>query len=244
MVNMKQLIIIYGPPRSATSFLLDCLVEHPLIRGVNEPPGIDYLGDPDNVVTLDKLWEEKVVRAGGWMVPEEQFFLALKAPGYCFAYPYFNYLEKMGKYKVFYIHVSRDPFEVVDSMLKHEQSIGVLNMDIVSTDCPRDMLAKYGPLWKKAKTLGEEAMLVNRAMLRYEWHIGSIHMNMLEKSLVLAPYRKRGEAKRIADELVEHLGIVESEAMTEALGKFYHRKVSKKVAMMIEELLMPEMKVL
>lgn len=241
---MKNLVIVYGPPRTASSFLVSALVQHKQCFGTdalknedsrelktNENPLINIHGSSDDAETIDRLWQEHVPEG------EKDCYLVLRAPGYCFAYPYFSNLKN---YACKYIFVDRNPIEVADSMCNHEPSRSVLNRDLVGTDCPDR--EKYNELWLAAGRLNEEAAFINRALLRYDWHIKGTPGEMIEKSLVLKPYSSRKNSEQVAKKIEKYLSINPDEAMRKALGKFYHRSLSIKRKAEIKGLILPEIK--
>lgn len=241
---MKNLVIVYGPPRTASKFLASALVQHRQCFGTDalkdedpkelwtsENPFIDYYGSPDDAETIDKLWQEHVPE------DEKNCYLVMRAPGYCFAYPYFSNLKN---YACKYISVDRNPIEVADSMCNHEQSRAVLKNDLVSTDCPDR--EKYNELWLAAGRLDEEATSINRALLRYDWHIKGTPGEMIEKSLTLKPYSSRKNSEQVAKRIEKYLSIEPDETMRKALEKFYHRSLSIKRKAEIKGLILPEIK--
>jgi len=239
---MRNLLIIYGPPRTASSFLVSALVQHRQCFGTdalkdedpkelrtNENPFIDYYGSPDNAETIDRLWQEHVPEG------EQNGYLVMRAPGYCYAYPYFS---KLKDYACKYIFVDRNSFEVADSMLGHAPSQAVLRMPLVGTDCPDR--EKYDELWLAAGKLYAEAAFVNRALLRYDWHIKSIPDEMMKESLALKAYSARKSGKDIAAKIERYLNIEPDEAMTKVLNEFHHRSLTKKRKAEIESFILPE----
>nr|BDD45804.1 hypothetical protein 3 [bacterium] len=172
----------------------------------NEPPGINYYGPPSNTEVLDKLWLESVV--------SRENHLVLKAPGYCFAWPYFSNLKE---YECKYIYCRRPWYEVADSMIRHEGSRHVFGLDLVSTSCPRHRLEEFEPTWKTASE-------INKAALRYIWHISEIPPEMVKASLRME-YHMRTDPKWSNDALMNYLGIPHSDAMLEELGNFKARKI-------------------
>lgn len=249
---MKNLVIVYGPPRTASSFLVSALVQHKQCFGTdalknedskelktNENPFINIHGSSDDAETIDRLWQKHVPEG------EKDCYLVLRAPGYCFAYPYFSNLKS---YACKYIFVDRNPIEVADSMCNHEPSQSVLKRDLVGTDCPEK--EKYNEFWLAAGRLvkikhievDEEAALINRALLRYDWHIKGTPDEMMEKSLVLKPYSSRKNSEQVAKKIEKYLSIKPDEAMRKALGKFYHRSLSIKRKAEIKAFILPEIK--
>jgi len=233
---MKNLVIIYGPPRTASSFLLGALVQHrqcfgtdwfkgKKVGGTNENPHLKSPG------VLDGLWTEFVPKA------TKGVYLILKAPGYCFAYPYFSNLEG---YECKYIFVDRDPIEVADSMSTHDSSRTVLMMNLESTDCPNKK--DYQSLWDLTEDLPIELKIINRAIIRYHWHIKNIPYEMLKQSLNLAPYRVRKQGKETAKKIQDYLNIPPDNKMTLALNDFYYRTVSVKRQKEIKDALLPTIK--
>ena len=231
---MKNLIIIYGPPRTASSFLLGALVQHrqcfgtdwfkdKKVGGTNENPQLKSPG------VLDTLWKKFVPKG------KRNCYLVLKAPGYCFAYPYFNNLKD---YECKYIFVDRDPVEIADSMWSHEASQNVLKMNLESTDCPNK--DAYRDSWLLTESLPKEAKIVNRALLRYDWHIKNIPSEMLEKSLTLVPYKMRKQGKEIAKKIETYLSIEPDRNMTIVLNDFYHRSLTTIRRKEIEKLILSE----
>ncbi len=210
---MRNLAIIYGPPRSATTFLHDALIQHKQCFGgkeTNENPWINT----NDTKEIDRLWNEYVPTLARFV----SRYLVLKAPGYGFEYHYFNSLKG---YDCKYLFVNRDPIEVIDSMLSHKVCLEVAEMDIESTDCPRRMLDDLGYLW-------DESDLINRMALHYFWHIEGMDPELENVQLSLTPYKARNDGVKMAANIAYHLGIDSDPAMTKALTKFYHRSVTAK----------------
>jgi len=240
---MKNLIVIYGSPRTASSFLLGALVQHKQcfgtdwlkekkVGGTNENSRINIHGNPNDTQTIDDLWKEFVPKQ-----TKDSAYLVLKAPGYCFAYPYFS---KLKGYACKYIFVDRDPIEVADSMSTHDPSRNVLLMNLESTDCPNK--EDYRTLWDLTEDLSIEMKIINRAIIRYHWHIKNIPYEMLEQSLNLALYRVRKHGKETAKKIQEYLDIPPDNKMSLALDDFYHRTVSVKRQKEIKDALLPTIK--
>uniref|UniRef100_A0A6M3J8J8 Uncharacterized protein n=1 Tax=viral metagenome TaxID=1070528 RepID=A0A6M3J8J8_9ZZZZ len=213
---MRKLVIIYGPPRSAASLLLKALLAHPEITGYtveggvggsDENPLLDCF-DIGNTTELDRLWNE--------VSPIPGQYLALKAPGYCFAYEYFNTLSN---YECKYIGVGRDPYEVVDSMLNHDISRSVLGIVIDGTDCPKDKTDSLRARWDA----GNE---YQRALMRYRWHVDNIAKEQQESGIMLTPYHIRNDGKKMAKSIEAYLGLTPWSGFANELSKFYHRKIS------------------
>ena len=233
---MRKLVIIYGPPRTASSFLLGALVQHKQcfgtdwfknkkVGGTNENPKIKEPG------MLDSLWTEFVPKT------KQDSYLVLKAPGYCFAYSFFSNLKE---YECKYIFIDRDPIEVADSMSTHDPSRGVLLMDLESTDCPNK--GSYQEYWDLTENLPVEEKILNRAILRHNWHIKNIPYEMLEQSLNLAPYKARKHGKEIAKKIEGYLGISPDSKMAMGLKDFCYRTVSMQRKKEITDTLLPGIK--
>lgn len=208
---MKKLIVIYGPPRSSTTFTLGCLVQHPYIFGqdpdkeklskgkTNENGNIDVsnMGNYDEIERLFNVFE----------IPE-YCYLVIKAPGYCMAWDYFN----NSPYECKYIFTNREKWSCVNSMMNHEPSFNVLKLNLESTDCPRDRLSFYEKLWK-------ESELEGRALLRYHWHVDTIHPDMKKQSLAIdyTTRQKKIQNDFIYQNILFYLGIKDDECLRESL---------------------------
>lgn len=225
---MKNLAIIYGSPRTATTFLHDALIQHKQCFGgteTNENSNIRM--EEGDTTELDRLWEELVLP---W--EEDEGYLVLKAGGYGFAYHYFNDLKD---YNCKYLFVDRDSIEVIDSMMSHDMCLRVIKMELASTDCPKERL---GDLWQ----LWEEGDAVNRSALHYIWHVEGIDPDMKNESLSLTPYKTRRDGKTVAGMIERYLRIDPDPNLAKALSGFYHRTITKKRRAELESKIVPEVK--
>lgn len=211
----RWLAVIFGTPRSATTFLLGALVQHkdcagtdptrdPKPQGTNENPYINT-NDIHDTRMIDELWHRFVKR--------NERYMCLKAPGYSLAYPYFDAIP----YNCKYLHCWREPLSVANSICNHPHGQRVLDMDIISTDCPRAMLPVYEPLWNKLDDLHR----INRALLRIAWHIECTDPAMMEQALTL--FKDPVEPR----EICAYLDIAEDEDFARAYAKYEPNGLSR-----------------
>jgi hypothetical protein len=219
---VRKLIIIYGSPGSAIDFTLGCLIQHPYCYGelpdtdtpieykTNESPLIDItdIGNYDHIEFLFDYYK----------VPE-YCYLILKSPGYCFAWNYFN----DSPFDCKYIYVTRSPYGIVDSMLKHKSCLDMCRSDIKGTDCPKNKRKFYKKLWNESNFEG-------KCLLRYHWYTTAIHPNMLKKSLILDQFQVKSvmpKTKNIIYNLVMyHLQLKDDEAVKDCFTMFRYKKLN------------------
>jgi hypothetical protein len=223
---MNKLIIIYGSPRTATSFTLGCLVQHPYCYG--EVPDtnttLEYKTNENQNIPVNALnkgignYKEIERLFDIYQVPEYAY-LVIKAPGYCMAWDYFN----NSPFDCKYIYTVRSPYGVIKSMLDHEDSLEIIKRPIESTDCPRNKINFYKKLWNESNFEG-------KAYLRYHWHVNSIHPDMLKKSLVLDQYQTKSvqpKKQNITYQLVmSYLQLKDDEAVKNGFTLFRYKKLN------------------
>jgi len=218
---MKNLCVIYGPPRSDTTFMLGALVQHPLCFGTdlltkkaqiqeyttNENPflRVDQIA---NYTTLEKLFQY-------YNVPDDGY-LVIKAPGYCFAWEYFN----KSPYNCKYIFVNRDPFECVKSMMSIDTIRDISNLSIESTSCPKDRFEFYQDIWNQSTIEG-------KCLLRWHYHIDNIPKKMKKVSLNLSDYTSRKKANEVYLKIISYLQIPGNKSLETTLSLFRHKKMTK-----------------
>lgn len=221
----RNLIIIYGAPRTGTTQLWDAIRRHPRVFGsqyTNEPKfDIDY---PE---LLDKLWEDEFAKAVDVNVTTELLptHMVIKSPGYGFKFDFFENLEN---YQCYYLFTDRDVVEVVDSMSKHEMSRKICGFDFESADCPVNLRDKFRDKWNKCGGLTDEQRIIRRSHYRYSWHVEGIPIDMLKKSLRLVPYESRLYCNHIAARILGFCGLpaVGGAVWLGELAKFYRRVLS------------------
>lgn len=230
----RKMIVICGPPRSATTFLLTAMLKHPYIIGAEEPygtnenPDIELHREPkESLEVLNNLWTAFVTHR-----TRRDGYLAVKAPGYCFGYKWF---EGLDGWDCKYILVHRGPYETADSMVSHDASRRVLEMSIESTDCPSGLIGFYRTLWSQSDPYG-------RAILRWHWHVSVADKEMGKVALLLRQYKSRTDGKKTADKIIEFLELPRNVEMQKAMSGFYDRKLSKKKLLEIESALLPQVK--
>ena len=161
---MKNLIVIYGAPRTGTTHLWEAIRKHPQVFGdesTNEP-SFDVEADYE----LDMFWDRQYEIAGS---PSDPSYLVIKAPGYGSKWDFFKDLADIG-FNASFIFTDRDMLEVVDSMRKHEQSRQICDFDIESTDCPEHLLERYREKWDSCGGLQDVQRIIRRCYYRYSWH--------------------------------------------------------------------------
>jgi hypothetical protein len=204
----NRLVVICGSPRTGTTHLLASLLSHKQIKGsmedCNENPKIN-IKDLKNYEELNFLFKKYEVL--------ENELLAIKAPGYCFGFDYFN----SSFFDCYYIYTSRYWWEIVESMLNHKSSLDILKMDLDSTDCPDK--EKYFLLWEETKLLLQND-LIKRAKARIDWH------NLNEKMRlegVEIPYISRMNPGLVYNKLLTYLDIDYDYDLLASLSTFYYR---------------------
>jgi hypothetical protein len=224
---MKKLVVIYGPPRSATTFMLGALVQHVKCHGtdvLNADLGVSEIitheGTNENpLIEINQVGEYSPILSlfEKLNVPDNEY-LVIKAPGYCSAWEYF----KNSPFDCKFIFVNRDKYEVGYSMMNHENSRKVLDFDIMSVDCPKDKIDFYQDLWNESKPEG-------RALLRVHWHLNSIHPDMKKASLCFNDYSGRQDAYKTYMNIINYLHIPGNESLEAALNLFKFKKTRPNV---------------
>lgn len=217
----RNLIVIYGSPRTGTSHLFDALIRHPECfgshgkEGTNEPSRISF--DEDGLVEVNRLWDLHRKDGREWMI--------LKAPGFCFGWDFFRNLPG---YTCKYLYCDRDMAEVVNSMMSHEPSRKFAQYDFDSTDCPEGLKEKFRPLWNNLNQVPDEERVVSRMFYRYRWHVDSIPMPMLQASLRVVPYEARLYSHQIASLICAYTGLKGhgGTAWVAVLRDFWYRRLT------------------
>jgi len=205
---MKKLLIIYGPPRSATSFMLGALVQHPLCFGSDTNENSKTFPSINSYEIIEKLFQSHNIPNNGYLV--------VASPKYCFNWKYFN----NSSYACKYIYVQCDPFPCVKSMVNHDASIEMCTRSLEFTDCPKDKIKFYREIWDQSSTEG-------KALLRWHWHVNGIPMAMKKASLKLSDYKGRKKANEIYLKIISYLQIPGSPPLKEALALFNYKKMNK-----------------
>lgn len=217
---MRKLVVIYGSPGSHSYQIAQSLFVHPKCVGSNnitiQPTDINYYGPPDNTERLDELWELFSSKSSRLVGSEDDKYLVIEAPGYCFAYPYFSNLKG---YSCKYIYTNRDPYEIIYDMVNDDMALSILDMDLVSTDCPRHRLKRWQNSWDELDNHSDEMKYSNRAMIRCIWHLQEIPPEMLSESLRIE-YRNRENSGFIEKAVTKYLGINKSKKVLDRLSGF------------------------
>jgi len=223
-MEKRKLAIIFGAPRTGTTHLLESLIAHDSCFGgmsgedSNEPHDIN-LSDPTDTAALDERWERLSV------TKENPVYLVLKSPGYCMNG--WNYFSNLENYESKFIYTDRNPIEVVDSMMNHEGSRKILDLQIESTDCPKDQIVAFQNQWNQVAGNVDEQRLATRAYVRYVWHIRNIPPDLFNGCLRLVPYESRLYVGMTASIILGWLRIPKGgDRWFEILREFEHRKLS------------------
>ncbi|MHA2079494.1 MAG: hypothetical protein ACW99X_18030, partial [Candidatus Thorarchaeota archaeon] len=219
----RKLVIIFGAPRTATTHLLQALLEHDCCFGgmgaenSNEPNDIN-LEDPTDTAALDERYERLS------MTKENPEYLVLKSPGYCmYGWDYFSRLDR---YESKFIQTDRNPIEIVDSMMNHDISRTILDMEIESTDCPKDKLELLKPKWDAVAGHIDEQRWATRAYVRYAWHVQSMSPGLNNNCLRLTPYKSRLYVSLTASMILGWLRLPRgSDRWYEILREFQYRDI-------------------
>lgn len=242
---MKKLAIIYGSPRTGTSFLHECLCGHRSCAGSDKTsePESKY-GIPQNVENIlqemiDMLWAEQWgeaqdLRPDSFPVGK---YLVMKSPGFC-REDECKALKELVGYDCKFIHTDRSPASVIDSMLLHEISRNVLGIVIEGTDCSERFLSLYKPLWDKVGD--DEVGLINRGFMRYLWHVKDILPQQLKESLVLR-YEDRVKHIAVSKKIEKYLEIPHDGEFQKKMREFDYREPSTDRIKFIEDSIIPEL---
>lgn len=234
---MKRLAIIYGSPRTGTSFLHECLCSHEDCAGsdkTSEPesrygilPSVKNMDVFQKLV--DVLWNEHC--------ENREEYLVMKSPGFCSDGEY-RALKGLVGYDCRFIHTTRLPASVIDSMLLHKISKNVLGIVIEGTDCPKEFLSLYKPLWDKVGD--DDAGLINKGFMRVSWYLKSISSQQIDESLVLK-YEDRVKHAVTSKKIEQHLGISHDSGFQKKMGEFDYLKSSTDRIKFIKNSIIPEL---
>lgn len=238
-IEMKKLVIIYGSPRTGTSFLHECLCSHKSCSGsekTSEPeskygivPSLETVeAFQETKDLIDMLWDEHC--------RGEEECLVMKSPGFCNEDEYLA-LKKLPGYDCKFIHTSRSPEQVVDSMLRHEISKSVLGIVIEGTDCPKRFLPLFKPLWDEADD--SEVGLINKGFIRFLWYLKSISPQQVNESLVLE-YEDRVKLAT-SKKIEKYLGILHDTKFQNKMKRFECRRLSVDRIGFIEGSIIPDL---
>ena len=218
---MRNLIVIYGAPRTGTTHLWEAIRKHSVVFGSEKT------NEPSDINNMDRFWDEEWNR---YMIFETEdgkphpTHLVIKAPGYGFMYDFFEGLEG---YKCYYIFTDREMHEVIGSMCKHEVSRSICDFDFESTDCPENMKERFREKWDKCGGLTDELRILRRCHYRYLWHVDGYSIGMFQASLRLIPYESRLYCANTAYRILAYAGLAgENQEFLNELSKFHHRAIT------------------
>lgn len=224
MNEERNLIVIFGPPRTGTSFMHRCLIKHPDCAGskdTNENTLLVIDNTPrENMDVLNTIWKDHV---------SDEKHLILKSPGYCFAYDMFN---KLSGYNCKYIYTYRDPIDAALSKVNHSVSEAVLTMPMTNNGCPANLQGKFSPLWDKTEKMDKDTCMFNRALMRYAWHVEAIDPKMMNQAY--------DAYNNTWTDLYKFLDIKRSSVMSSELAKFDNKTRVERSE--FEDKVMPELK--